>query len=558
MSLTTDVKNSMSVFETHISNIKHQCKVIEQDICTSVKVDDINNVTPSNIKTCAKFYKENLADYLLSLLNLSKSVYMCDYVCKYFNEPNVSIDIESNVDPLLANCHDVTAAIEKSLKEHSVGIEQTISGLTDMINNYINNSPPSPSAPQSDREPNLDVPSSRFKINNPTKCHEIYDKNFVGEELSQKLTESLDNCDATNFNAENGHMVISFGEPYHYTGSKTNMEKTDIPEPFLTLISTIKTKYPDSNINSVLINKYSGPGSSISAHSDDELSIEPGSNIFCVSLGSSCKLTFKELHGEKREDLVVNHNSLYGMSLASQGFWCHSVDADSTSHFRETDVRYSITLRSVHPRFNNSTVIVGDSNTKHIKFGEGLGSFGYYFPGKRIEAPLIDDIDVTKCFGYSNIILHCGINNIKSASVNSITKVSECFEKLQHKVELIRKLCPKSRIIVSPILPTRDQQLSAKAIDFNEMLFCFEDNVRYFKTLNFNIFCNINGILYDSMGCQNPRDMLHLGSQGIKQLVKLFKDCIKGRKVRQGISYASITKGATLSPNDTNINRIVS
>ena len=123
MTHTTEVKNSMDVFGTHIKNIKAQCNLIERDICTAVKVDDIDNITPNNIKTCAKFYKENLADYLLSLLNLCKSVYTCDYICKYFNEPDVSIDGESNVDSQLATCRDVTDAIETSLKKHSLNIE---------------------------------------------------------------------------------------------------------------------------------------------------------------------------------------------------------------------------------------------------------------------------------------------------------------------------------------------------------------------------------------------------------------------------------------------------
>ena len=551
MAVTTENKNAMTVFETHTNNIKTQCNLIEKYICTTVRIDNIDNVTPSNVKDCSKLKKEVIADYLLSLLNLSKSLYKSDYVCKYFNQPDVST--ESSIDSKLATCRDISDAIEKSLKQHSIAIEQKFSELTNAVNKS-NVSPPSVPQPEI-----LDVPSPPFKVNNPTKCYEVYDESFISGELSQKITDYLDNCDTAKYNSETGHSVITFGEPYHYTGSKTSQEKTDIPEPFTTLINTIKSKYPDSNINSVLINKYSGPGSSLPPHSDDELSIEPGSQIFSVSLGQSCKISYTELHGDKRDELLVKHNSLYTMTQASQWFWCHTIDADSTSHFSETDVRYSITLRSLHQRFHNSTVIVGDSNTKHVKFGEGLGTLGYYFPGKRMQSPLIDDIDVNTCVGYSNIILHCGINNIKSPLVNSISKVSECFKKLQHKIELVRKLCPKSRVIVSPILPTKDRQLTAKALDFNEMLFCFENDTQNFKTLNFNSFCDMNGILYDSMGCHNkPSDMLHLGSQGIKQLVKLIKDCIKVRKVRQGSSYASITKGVTLSPNATDTNPIVS
>ena len=66
----------------------------------------------------------------------------------------------------------------------------------------------------------------------------------------------------------------------------------------------------------------------------------------------------------------------------------------------------------------------------------------------------------------------------------------------------------------------------------------------------------MNGILLNSMGCHTfPRDKLHLGSQGIRELVKLIKDCIKVRRVSLGRSYASTVKGG--SPRFTNTNSSV-
>ena len=48
--------------------------------------------------------------------------------------------------------------------------------------------------------------------------------------------------------------------------------------------------------------------------------------------------------------------------------------------------RYSITFRSVG---KNSTIIIGDSNTKHLKFSTGQhrekGTFEYHMPGERVE-----------------------------------------------------------------------------------------------------------------------------------------------------------------------------
>ena len=543
--------------------LKSKADDIRNKVCSVIGKTDINSVTSMDLKNSNVFKKQLIADDLLSLLNL------CDVACK---SENVNFVSDSSKNVLIEStkmnqfCQNIATNCRTFITKQDE-FENNINNKLDKLSDFIVSTTTTQNCPANSL-PNLagsgytapkapDV--SKPSFNNPTKCFESCEENFIGGGLSQQITSYLDNCEQFKYNVENGHSVISFGEPYHYTGSKSSQEKTDIPEPFITLIKAIKPEHPNSNINSVLINKYSGPGSSLPPHSDNELSIEPGSLIFSVSLGQSCKISYNEIHGDRKEELVVNGNSLYTMTQASQWFWTHKIDAESTSHFSEDDVRYSITLRSVHSRFHNSTVIVGDSNTKHLKFGEGMGSFGYYYPGKRIQAPLINDINVTACAGYSNIILHCGINDIKSNSINNIEKVSGCFEKLRHKIELVRKLCPTSQLIVSPILPTKDKELSAKAFDFNEMLFCFEDNVQQFRTLNFNCFCDMNGILLNSMGCYNkPSDILHLGSQGIKQLVKLIKDCVRVRKVRQGRSYASITKGVTVSPTSTNTSSTVS
>ena len=71
--------------------------------------------------------------------------------------------------------------------------------------------------------------------------------------------------------------------------------------------------------------------------------------------------------------------------------------------------RYSITFRSVGKNFKNSTIIIGDSNTKHLKFSTGKhrekGTFGYNMPGERVETFHISQIDERerKCLGYQNI-----------------------------------------------------------------------------------------------------------------------------------------------------------
>ena len=98
------------------------------------------------------------------------------------------------------------------------------------------------------------------------------------------------------------------------------------------------------------------------------------------------------------------------MSKSSQHYWTHQMEEIDLG---ET-VRINVTFRSVGDNFKNSTVILGDSNTKHLKLSTGergeKGTFGYSMPGKRVETFHIRDIDPHKCIGYQNIVIHCGIN----------------------------------------------------------------------------------------------------------------------------------------------------
>lgn len=145
------------------------------------------------------------------------------------------------------------------------------------------------------------------------------------------------------------------------------------------------------------------------------------------------------------------------------------------------------------------------------------------------------------CVGYSNIFIHCGINNLKHGSVNSHGAVTNCFEQLKFKIQCIRTLCRTSRVFMTPIMPTKDLNLNNKAVDFNKLLF---DYIRLcdssLKTLNFNSFCSGEKVLIESLGrFQAPHDKLHLGSAGIRKLASIFRETIYKRMVDQR-SYSSV------------------
>ncbi len=290
------------------------------------------------------------------------------------------------------------------------------------------------------------------------------------------------------------------------------------------MISLISQTYPDHEINSCLVNKYHGPQAFLPRHADNEPTIAPRSNIFTVSLGCSATIKFSEIHGNKKVEQVAEPDSLYVMSRTSQSFWQHQITKDS--NLTDTDIRYSLTFRHVSETFLKSTIIIGDSNTRSLRFGTGIGTFGQNMPGQRIEAIHTTDIDPVKCCGYKNIFIHCGINDIKHYRINSPEKVTNKCNRLKQSIEQILTICPDSRVYVSPILPTKSRDLNIRVNWFNENLFRFRNNLfDKFTILNFGEFCDEYGCLRHDMGRYwNPEDPLHLGQRGVRTLAKLIRE----------------------------------
>ena len=150
---------------------------------------------------------------------------------------------------------------------------------------------------------------------------------------------------------------------------------------------------------------------------------------------------------------------------------------------------------------------------------------------RRIETFHIGDVDPAPCLGYQNIILHVGINDLRDKSPGrkqsdpNPSDIKNHFGRFKQKIEQIQVLCPKSTIIVSSVLPTMIELLNNRAGCFNR---CLSDYV-YHINPNIRIITHDKFVLDDALnpvyGCyQNIHDKLHLGSQGIRLLAKLFKD----------------------------------
>ena len=176
-------------------------------------------------------------------------------------------------------------------------------------------------------------------------------------------------------------------------------------------------------------------------------------------------------------------------------------------------------------------LILGDSNTKYIKLDDEQ------IASHRIPTYLIEDIDPNLCAGYKKIWIHVGINNMKSIRCSNTNDIHHHFNNLMHKLNIIRSICPHSKIIVSPIPPTAIQALNRRSVIFNRLLFSQD---KFFTTLNFNLFCGPDGKLMNIYRCYNNQDdKIHFGSLGIKILTSKIRHCISLLDHR---SYASAAK----------------
>ena len=152
--------------------------------------------------------------------------------------------------------------------------------------------------------------------------------------------------------------------------------------------------------------------------------------------------------------------------------------------------------------------------------------------GRRLQAFTVDEIEPKNCIGFQNIVIQVGLNILKSkyAEADGSIDICEIFDRWLQKVITIKQLCPYSRIVVSPIPPTRVRGLNDKAKRFNALLFtCLN---KFWVELGFDNFLDSNhDLLDDNLGrlcllSSGRRDKIHLGRLGISKLSLMIKEVI--------------------------------
>ena len=96
-----------------------------------------------------------------------------------------------------------------------------------------------------------------------------------------------------------------------------------------------------------------------------------------------------------------------------------------------------------------------------------------------------------------------GINNLKdryqsNTGLNGQVNIPAAFDSWLSTLVKLRNLCPYSKIIVSPIMPTKIRSLNARAITFNRLIFSCVN--KFWSELDFHSFVNDSGLLDDNFG----------------------------------------------------------
>ena len=387
-------------------------------------------------------------------------------------------------------------------------------------------------------EPNTTSPHLHNSSSDPVCTPFVkYDENVLSAEVKLSLQTFLQQRenDFTSIGAEESRDVLYFGDfSYRYAGG--SHEAQPMPPEVSRLIEEIKPGLPnpDMAINSCLISRYKSGENHIPAHRDNEPVINPESNIVTVSLGAERTMKFSNNSGSVVVDQKLSDGSMLVASRFSQDFWLHRIDKVESS-----DVRYSFTFRDVSPHYINSTILLGDSNTQHVKFGSGQGTLGQWMPGKRVKVGHIEEIpDACDIGPYRNVVLHTGVNNLNNPKYRKSN--SALIKILESKIQDISTTYPKAKIFISLLLPSRYAPLNYRIRDFNNMILDLTCKFSLVSVIEHSVFGEIlsdehgrwksNGI--DSSDfIPNINDILHLGKHGIRKLAMNFKNSvIKSKK----------------------------
>ena len=511
----------VSNITTAITALRSGTAKIKSDICTKLKfnVSDFKNVSTLQMKQCSVISKEVLSTHLLDIIQLSDDVCGIKSSTASINQSvsDFANIVKSNHKELTDLVNDKLSTLNTDLKINQVNIElinKSIVNLNSRINNFKNEHSASVKTATHENVTKIIAPEQHIFAKQD---------NFLTVDESEKLSEFLSKID---YKFENGHDVKNFGNLYKYTGA-ADKSSDPIPNEIQSVIDKITELCSDRkvDINQCLINRYQNGDSILPNHSDDESDIDPESFIYTLSLGQERNLIFTDKFSGAEFTHSCKERELYMMTRSSQAYFSHRIDRDNSS-----SVRYSLTFRHVNPRFSHSTILIGDSNTKKLNFGEGKGSFGVSLPGKRLKASTVSDINPHDCAAYANVVFVVGTNNLRKEYISCKEDISNVFDCFAEKIALIRKIRKNIKIVIIPVPPTR-------LIDMNRRIMCY-NTMLHQRLIISSTYFNIKLVpIYEFLDNQGllrrdflrDGDYLHFNDLGLSRLAFDIKNAIFNR-----------------------------
>ena len=452
----------------------------------------------------------------------------------------------------------------EALQTQMESLKTTLSSFEALASNVNLSSQPTPPT-----EPISTHPDHVLTMDHNIPPVSSYSDNFIPSNECTELFDYLNTL--SSYKQERGRSTIKFGEKYAYNGSRED-SIVEFPPLVQKVLDNLNQNFVKDDVpllNSCLVTKYTGPNSFIPEHSDNERAIHSDSSICTLSLGHDTTVRFRDVHTGSVQEQVVKAGSLYEMTRSSQDLFRHSIAKNSA--LSGTETRFSLTFRSLHWRNNNSTVVIGDSNTGGLnfsKFGRDApsnhnGTFGNAMPGKRVAAFTVDQLDPFKCTGFNNIVVHCGVNSIRGADVSTEEQVKDIYVDFKTKISDIVTVNKRARLYVSTLLPTKCENINKKVKMFNDLV--INDLPRSFKDIriinHYSRFANVAGLLTPGLSREfnshGEPDLLHINAAGLRLFSFAVKNALflrkrsqergtvegaGGREQQDGRSYSSVVR----------------
>ena len=320
-----------------------------------------------------------------------------------------------------------------------------------------------------------------------------------------------------------------------------NHPREPIPKALIPLVEAMNKANPGFRVNTILFTRYANGKICCPAHFDDEPELSPTDHILTWSRGPGSRcMRFTNVHTGDTSDLPLPDNSLLTVSRESQTVWKHEIPYDE----KVVDWRESATFRMIEHKNRYHTRLYGDSNTGFIKFGNGPDTMGARFPGQRIRVPRVGDLpEPADVPPVPKIIFHVGINDL----VDPVSPIScaEIARILDMKCAAITRRLPKTKILISPLLPTINHFLNEQVFETNRLILDVCSKYHNVIMMDNTPFKGPDNLLLEKFRGRRPENVVHLNGHGIRALKDLFKGYIVGRAAMRGMNYKSaLLRGA--------------